>query len=67
MHVASDEMIIADDRLSIVLRPTMLLIDFKIKVANIANQNIKEIWILDSFGSDFIFPIYKQEKQNGRS
>lgn len=34
----SDETIVADDRLSIVLRPTMLLIDFKIQVADIANR-----------------------------
>lgn len=46
MHVASDEMIIADDRLSIVLRPTMLLIDFKIKVANIANQKKSGFWLV---------------------
>lgn len=53
----SDETIGAYDRLSIILRLTMLLIDFKIKVADIANQKkkISKIWILVSFGSDFIF------------
>lgn len=37
----SDETIVANDRLSIVLKPLMLLIDFKITVADIVNQKKK--------------------------
>lgn len=43
----SDETIVADDRLSIVLRPTMLLIDFKIQVADIAYRKKKSgFWLV---------------------
>lgn len=53
--IYSDETIVADDRLSIVLIPPMLLIDFKIKVADIANKKKKKIWIKVSFWFRFYF------------
>lgn len=39
---ASDETIVANDRLYVVPRPTMLLIDLKIKIADIADHNKKK-------------------------
>lgn len=46
----SDETIVADDQLSIVLKPLMLLIDFKITVADIVNQKKKTSGIWPVFG-----------------
>lgn len=57
--ISSDETIIADDQLSIALKPPMLLIDFKITVADIVNQKKKTSGIWSVFDSDFIICISK--------
>jgi hypothetical protein len=57
----SDEMFVADDLLSIVQSSTMLLIDYKIQVADIVKKKIR---FPLQFYSDFIFcmsnPILKE-------
>lgn len=58
-ELISDETIVTDDRLSIVLKPPMLLIDFKITVADIVNPKKKKVLVqilLSAF-----------QKQNGGS
>lgn len=69
---ASDETIVANDRLYVVPRPTMLLIDLKIKIADIADHNKKKITNPDVVQFWFIFyyfphvkPDLMTRKQNG--
>lgn len=58
----SDETIVANDRLSIVLKPPMLLIDFKITDADIEKKKNLE------FGQFFVQILLSTfQKQNGGS
>jgi hypothetical protein len=64
----SDETIVADDRLSIVQSSTMLLIDYKIQVADIAKKkNPVSSSVLFRFYFLYVKPDPKRSKQYGGS